>query len=122
MANNCKRYERGSCIDGDNVDKCVGKDVCGAYEPTAEKVKLYRHHRDMLKDSLATTCEVSGIEELRQYLTHYWSGHVSDILILKRKIEDWRLPKEWGGVSYEVIAEFADGGWGCIGMTNFYEE
>ena len=29
----CKRYSGGSCLDGDFVDKCVGMDVCGAYEP-----------------------------------------------------------------------------------------
>lgn len=31
-SNDCKRCSSGSCIDGDHVDKCVGKD-CGAYEP-----------------------------------------------------------------------------------------
>lgn len=33
MTNDCKRYSNGSCIDGDHVSKCVGKDCCGAYEP-----------------------------------------------------------------------------------------
>lgn len=32
MENNCVRYSNGSCLDGDFVSKCIGKD-CGAYEP-----------------------------------------------------------------------------------------
>lgn len=84
-------------------------------------MKLFRHHRGSLADSLKTTIEVQGLDDMRQYLTDYWNGYLSNIRIQGRDLKDHRLPAEWNGVSYYVVADFADGGWGCIGMTNFYE-
>ena len=88
--------------------------------------KLFRSHRGMLADSLKTTIEVSGLSELREKITDsiVWadSNYVKNIRIKNEVYNDSRLPAEWGGISYYVLADF-DGYVGqCIGMCNFYEE
>lgn len=88
--------------------------------------KLFRFHRGLLADSLATTIEVSGLAELTEKVNAYWNDfapdYLSNIRIDPTPHEDSRLPEEWGGVSYYVVADF-DGYEGqCIGMSNFYEE
>lgn len=83
--------------------------------------KIFRYHRGSLADSLATAIEVSCIADLRHILAKEmpWAHNVC---IDPRVIEDKRLPNEWNGVCYYVVADF-DGYRGqCIGMCNFYEE
>lgn len=88
--------------------------------------KLFRHHRGLLSYSLATTIEVAGLADLQKQLQAHWDsfapGYISNIRIKDKPCQDPRLPREWGGVSYYVVADF-DGYTGqCIGMSNFYEE
>lgn len=85
--------------------------------------KLFRFHRGLLADSLATTIEVMGLTHLiKEINAVYPKGHLRNIRIKNEPINDFRLPEEWNGVSYYVVADF-DGYEGqCIGMSNFYEE
>lgn len=88
--------------------------------------KLFRFHRGTLADSLATTIEVSGLAELIKKIKADYDKFVpvylSNIRIDPEPHKDDRLPKEWNGVSYYVVADF-DGYKGqCISMSNFYEE
>lgn len=87
--------------------------------------KLFRFHRGLLKESLATTTEVSGLAELREKIADSvaWANrnYFKNIRIKNEVHNDPRLPTEWGGVSYYVLADFDDGT-GCVGMCNFYEE
>lgn len=87
--------------------------------------KLFRQHRGMLAESLATTIEVKDLADMRQKILSDWeefASYVSNIRIDKVPIQDDRLPPEWGGTSYYVVADFNGGGHGYIGMCNFYEE
>lgn len=59
---------------------------------------------------------------MRRKLESYWNGYCYNIRIKKKPVKDDRLTPEWNGISYYVIADFADVGSGCIGMCNFYEE
>lgn len=88
--------------------------------------KLFRFNRGLLDESLATTTEVSGLEELREKVADCvaWAdrNYFKNIRIKNEVYNDPRLPAEWGGISYYVIADF-DGYTGqCIGACNFYEE
>lgn len=88
--------------------------------------KLFRFHRGALADSLETTVEVSGLEELRKIVSDSiaWADreYFKNIRIQKEAYNDPRLPEEWNGVSHYVVADF-DGYKGqCVGMSNFYEE
>lgn len=94
---------------------------------SATTKKLFRHHRYTLAESLATTITVEGLADLRQVLQEYWDtmspGFISNIRIKNDRMPDDRLPREWNGASYYVLADMADGYKGqCIGMCNFYEE
>lgn len=85
--------------------------------------KLFRFHRGSLADSLATTIEVTGLAELRKRIeADFPQGYLRNIRIKNRLIRDLRLPEEWGGTSYYVVADFDGYEGSCIGMSNFYEE
>ena len=92
-------------------------------------MRVFRHHRGSLAESLATTIEVKDLADMQRKILEYWASHAmfynisycSNIRIENKPVKDDRLPPEWNGVSYYVIADFADGGSGCIGMCNFYE-
>jgi len=85
--------------------------------------KLFRFHRGLLADSLATTIEVSGLAELQKKIeAQYPQGYISNIHIDPTPHKDSRLPEEWGGVSYYVVADFEGYEEQCFGMSNFYEE
>lgn len=89
--------------------------------------KLFRFHRGSLADSLATTIEVEGLLDLvekinSEYDTFAPSGYLQNILIDPTPHKDNRLPKEWNGMSYYVVADFEGYEHQCIGMSNFYEE
>lgn len=80
----------------------------------------------LLSDSLATTIEVAGLADLQKRLQAHWDsfapGYISNIRIKDNPYQDPRLPREWGGVSYYVVADFGGYTGQCIGMSNFYEE
>lgn len=83
--------------------------------------KLFRYHRGLLADSLATTIEVMGLYELKQILAKELP-YVHNVRIHRKWMPDDRLPEEWSGGCRYVVADF-DGFIGqCIGMCNFYEE
>lgn len=89
--------------------------------------KLFRFHRGLLADSLSTTIEVSGLCDLvekinAEYDSFAPSGYLQNIHIDPTPLKDNRLPKEWNGVSYYVVADFEGYKHQCIGMSNFYEE
>jgi len=87
--------------------------------------KLFRFHRGSLTDSLATTIVVSGLAELTEKVNAEWdfaANCLSNIRIDPTPYKDSRLPEEWGGVSYYVVADFDDYEGQCFGMSNFYEE
>lgn len=83
---------------------------------------LFRFHRGSLVESLETTVFVTGLPAIRKYIKDtdpILYALLSNICIKKEPITDNRLPKEWGGVEYMVVADF-DGYKGqCIGFTNF---
>lgn len=86
--------------------------------------KLFRLHRGGFAESLATTTEVTGLSDMKAKLRSMLLCPVfyNNIRIDKMPLADPRLPKEWEGVSYYILADF-DGYRGqCIGMCNFYEE
>ena len=86
--------------------------------------KLFREHRGGLVESLATTIECpKGLADIEEYIRtlEHWRDYVRKIEILPEKLIDNRLPADWGGISYYVLASFNDGNSGVIGMCNFYE-
>lgn len=86
--------------------------------------KLFRLHRGGLAESLATTTEVAGLSDIKDKLRSMslCLDFYHNIRISREPLLDNRLPKEWEGISYHVLADF-DGWRGqCIGMCNFYEE
>ena len=89
-------------------------------------MKLYRESRQLLFDSLETTVEVKNLEEIRNLIQNHWNkihlGYLNNIRIKKECIFDDRLPPEWNGISFYVIADFPDYKGQCIGYCNFYEE
>ena len=83
---------------------------------------LFRFHRGLLEDSLKTTVFVTGLQGIKAYISYIDSilyHSIKKIRIKKEPITDSRLPKEWGGIEYMVVADI-DGCKGqCIGYTNF---
>ncbi len=88
--------------------------------------KLFRFHRGLLADSLETTIEVSGLDELRKIISDsiVWADrdYYKNIRIQKEAHNDPRLPEEWNGISHYVVADFEGYKAQCVGMCNFYEE
>lgn len=83
--------------------------------------KQFRFHRGSLADSLATTITVNGVEDVSQKILDTGNYHgLSDIHIEDAFIGDFRLPSNWGGGEYRVVADM-DGSKVCIGFTNFKE-
>lgn len=83
--------------------------------------KIFRFHRGGLAQSLATAREVKDLQDLKCEVRNVLPFS-TNIRISRSRIDDLRLPEEWGGVSHYVLADF-DGNRGqCIGMCNFYEE
>lgn len=83
--------------------------------------KLFRHHRGTLADSLATTIEVSCLADLKRILADKipWAHNVR---IDPNVMADARLPKDWDGVCYYVVADFYGYKGQCIGMCNFFDK
>ncbi len=88
--------------------------------------KLFRFHRGSLDESLATTVEVSGLDELRKIVSESiaWADrdYYKNICIQKEVHNDPRLPSGWNGISHYVVADFDGYKAQCVGMCNFYEE
>lgn len=84
--------------------------------------KLFRFHRGGLAESLETTVFVTGLPAIRKYINDtdpILYASLSNIRIRKEPITDNRLPKEWGGVEYKVVADCKGYNGICIGFTNF---
>ena len=82
--------------------------------------KLFRRHRGGLSESLSTTIEVKNLKELKKYIKSEL-GFSRNVKIKEDPVKDRRLPPEWGGLSYYVVADVGDYKELCIGMTNFYK-
>ena len=86
--------------------------------------KLFREHRGGLEESLSTTIECpNGIADI---VAHYKNDklmceYVMSISISDGVIRDSRLPEEWGGISFNVMAKCSDGNTVCLGQSNFRE-
>lgn len=83
--------------------------------------KLFRYHRSMLAESLETTIEVNGLIHLKMILAKEMP-FAHNIRISLASDRDERLPREWGGYSRYVLADFDGYSGQCIGMCNFYED
>lgn len=83
--------------------------------------KLFREHRGLLADSLATTIEVSGLADIVRHCEQEMPW-VKNVKIYDKQLIDHRLPAEWGKITYYVVADFEGYTEQCIGMCNFYEE
>lgn len=82
-------------------------------------IKQFRHHRGTLVESLKTSVEVNGIEDIRKHLD---TAVLNNIKIKNDPITDDRLPENWGNKEYMVVADFDDYKEQCIGFCNFYNE
>lgn len=83
--------------------------------------KVFRRIRGMIKDSLETTTDVSGLDELRQiYAREY--PFARNVRISRTEIHDRRLPEPWSGREHYILADFDGRSGQCIGMCNFYED
>lgn len=83
--------------------------------------KLFRFHRGSLDESLATTIEVHDFAELLDKVMETYGDCISNVKINKEVIQDPRLPKDWNGCCFYVVADFNGYKEQCIGMSNFYE-
>lgn len=91
----------------------------------AATMKVFREHRGVLVESLATTIECpNGLSDIKAHykdsiLRHY----IKDMYIQENIIPDDRLPYVWGGKSYNVIARSVENDFEfVIGQCNFYEQ
>ena len=82
--------------------------------------KHSKKHRGGLYESLSTTIEVKNLKELKKYIKSEL-GFSRNVKIKEDPVKDRRLPPEWGGLSYYVVADVGDYKEVCIGMTNFYK-
>lgn len=82
---------------------------------------LFRFHRGSLAESLETTVFVTGLDAIKTYIKEKEPFYpiLKNIRIKKEPYVDDRLPKEWGIVEYEVVADFIGQKGQCIGFTNF---
>ena len=86
------------------------------------KLKLYRDHRGGLAESLETTIEVSGIEDIRKHvLSNPLIGqYYENIHISSESLTDYRMGDVWNP-TYRVLADMGKYKNQCIGMCNFCE-
>lgn len=79
----------------------------------------------LLADSLHYAQEVDSLQDMANkalaHLNRFGFEYFRNVRIDKDIIKDNRLPPEWGGISYLVIADIPDGIY-PIGYCNFYEE
>ena len=83
-------------------------------------MKLFREHKAFLDDSLATTVEVNGLNDIVK-LVEEKMPYVSNVKIRADVIPDKRLPPEWNGICYLVVGDLEGYQEQCIGMSNFFE-
>lgn len=85
-------------------------------------VKLFRFHRGTLSDSLETTIQVKSLHDIKWAVENTMPEICpKNIRILNEPICDPRLPSEWGGICYYVLADIKDNTGQCVGMSNFYD-
>ena len=84
-------------------------------------MKLYRKHRSSLSESLKTTVVVEGLDEIRSIIQKE-IPNLDNIQINEQCMNDSRLPLDWGGKCFYVIADSQEYKGICIGFCNFYEK
>lgn len=82
-------------------------------------IKQFRYHRGSFIDSIKTSIEVNGIDDIREQFN---KSVLKNIKIKNDPIEDNRLPENWGNIEYIVVADFDDYEEQCIGFCNFYDK
>lgn len=106
-------YEQEAWFDEHCAD--IVEDEIKKYKDSIAPKKLMRFHRGSLKESLATTIEVSGFDELKSIvISKYGSRKVG---IYPKVITDHRQPEWWGELCFHIIADDC-----CVGFSNFFEE
>lgn len=111
-----------SCICRDEalIDKYMEHIAIQANEP---KAKLFRFDRRTLVESLDTTITVNGLNDIKWIVENAMPESApKNIRILNAPIHDPRLPLEWSGVNYHVVADIEGQKAQCVGMSNFYDE
>lgn len=85
--------------------------------------RLARWHRGGFQESLDTTVEVHGLRDVIEMFSQGWpTDYVKNIRIRDEKILDDRLPKEWNGAEYMVVADICNYKAQCLGYANFYSD
>lgn len=111
-----------SCIveDEDLIDEYMAAMDVHVGNPV---VKLFRFHRGCLSDSLETAIQVKSLHDIKWAVENAMPEVCpKNIRILNEPICDPRLPSEWGGFCYYVLANTKDYAGQCVGMSNFYDE
>lgn len=83
--------------------------------------KLYRHHRGALAESLATVIVVNDFSDIEKVIKETWGNYCSNLKTVYAGDDSYRAGEQWKA-TYYVVADFQDGGHGCIGMCNFPKE
>lgn len=108
------------CRDEALIDKYMDYIAIIANEP---KGRLFRFDRRTLVESLDTTMTVSGLNDIKWIVENAMpEAAPQNIRILNAPIHDPRLPLEWSGVNYHVVADIEGQKAQCVGMSNFYDE
>lgn len=84
--------------------------------------KLFRLHRGLLSESLATTVCVRNLATIAGALRLQVDSELTNIHISPVAIEDGRLPAEWNNVEYKVLCDCLGYQEQCVGFCNFYED
>lgn len=106
------------CRDQSLIDKYM--QLLKDRESNDKPQKLFRLNQPLLVDALETTVAVDGLADITQILDMLKMG-CSNVRIIDEPIKDPRLPSEWGGVNYRVLADTETEKGQCVGMSNFYE-
>jgi hypothetical protein len=106
-------YEQDAWLD-EHCAKIVEEEI-KKYKDSIAPKKLMRFHRGSLKESLATTIEVSGFDELKSIVISKYGSH--KVEIYPKVITDTRQPEWWGELCFHIIADDC-----CVGFSNFFEE
>ena len=89
--------------------------------------KLFRWHRGSLEDSLATTVEVQGFEEIQKIVTELSTsqgipaGFFSNVRAKFVADDSARCGEEWKA-TYYILADCSQFKEGVVGMCNFSKE
>lgn len=107
------------CRDQSLIDKYM--ELLKDRDTNDKPQKLFRLNEPLLVNSLGTTVAVDNLAGITQILDMLKMG-CSNVRIIDKPIKDTRLPLEWGGVNYRVVADTETEKGKCVGMSNFYEK